>query len=139
MRGLLIEDDSATAQSIELMLKSEGVNVYNTDLGEEGVDLGKVYDYDLILLDLNLPDMSGMDVLRQLRVAKINPPIIILSGTREIDTKVKSFGGGADDYMTKPFHKDELVARIHAVVRRSKGHAQSAIRTRDTTAHTPPK
>ncbi|MEW6596662.1 MAG: response regulator transcription factor CtrA [Pseudomonadota bacterium] len=131
MRVLLIEDDSATAQSIELMLKSEGFNVYTTDLGEEGVDLGKIYDYDLILLDLNLPDMSGLDVLRQLRVAKINTPIMILSGTAEIDTKVKSFGGGADDYMTKPFHKDELVARIHAVVRRSKGHAQSVIKTGD--------
>ncbi|HTK36651.1 MAG TPA: response regulator transcription factor [Caulobacteraceae bacterium] len=135
MRVLLIEDDSATAQSIELMLKSEGFNVYTTDLGEEGVDLGKIYDYDLILLDLNLPDMSGMDVLRQLRVGKINTPIMILSGTAEIDTKVKSFGGGADDYMTKPFHKDELVARIHAVVRRSKGHAQSVIKTGDITVN----
>jgi two-component system cell cycle response regulator CtrA len=131
MRVLLIEDDSATAQSIELMLKSEGFNVYTTDLGEEGVDLGKIYDYDLILLDLNLPDMSGMDVLRTLRVGKINTPIMILSGSAEIDTKVKTFSGGADDYMTKPFHKDELVARIHAVVRRSKGHAQSVIRTGD--------
>src|ERR687889_457563 len=129
MRVLLIEDDSATAQSIELMLKSEGFNVYTTDLGEEGVDLGKIYDYDLILLDLNLPDMSGMDVLRTLRVGKINTPIMILSGTAEIETKVKTFSGGADDYITKPFHKDELVARIHAVVRRSKGHAQSVIRT----------
>ncbi|MEI7931876.1 MAG: response regulator transcription factor [Alphaproteobacteria bacterium] len=131
MRVLLIEDDSATAQSIELMLKSEGFNVYTTDLGEEGIDLGKIYDYDLILLDLNLPDMSGMDVLRNLRVGKIDTPIMILSGTSEIDTKVKTLGGGADDYMTKPFHKDELVARIHAVVRRSKGHAQSVIRTGD--------
>ena len=131
MRVLLIEDDSATAQSIELMLKSEGFNVYTTDLGEEGIDLGKIYDYDLILLDLNLPDMSGMEVLRQLRNAKINTPVMILSGTSEIDTKVKTFGGGADDYMTKPFHKDELVARIHAVVRRSKGHAQSVIKTGD--------
>ncbi len=131
MRVLLIEDDSATAQSIELMLKSEGFNVYTTDLGEEGIDLGKIYDYDLILLDLNLPDMSGLEVLHKLRLAKINTPIMILSGTAEIDTKVKSFGGGADDYMTKPFHKDELVARIHAVVRRSKGHAQSVIRTGD--------
>jgi two-component system cell cycle response regulator CtrA len=100
-------------------------------LGEEGVDLGKIYDYDLILLDLNLPDMSGMDVLRQLRVGKINTPVMILSGSSEIDTKVKTLGGGADDYMTKPFHKDELIARIHAVVRRSKGHAQSVIKTGD--------
>src|SRR5450755_1496314 len=129
MRVLLIEDDSATAQGIELMLKSEGFNVYTTDLGEEGIDLGKIYDYDLILLDLNLPDMSGSEVLRTLRVAKVNTPIMILSGSAEIDTKVKTFSGGADDYMTKPFHKDELVARIHAVVRRSKGHAQSVIET----------
>src|SRR5664279_4189019 len=135
MRVLLIEDDSATAQSIELMLKSEGFNVYTTDLGEEGVDLGKIYDYDLILLDLNLPDMSGVDVLRTLRVGKINTPIMILSGASEIDTKVKSFSSGADDYMTKPFHQDELVARIHAVVRRSKGHAQSVIKTGDITVN----
>lgn len=118
MRVLLIEDDSATAQTIELMLKSEGFNVYTTDLGEEGVDLGKIYDYDLILLDLNLPDMSGMDVLRTLRNHKINTPIMILSGSAEIDTKVKTLGGGADDYMTKPFSMSELTARIRAVMRR---------------------
>src|SRR6202166_2723026 len=131
MRVLLIEDDSATAQSIELMLKSEGFNVYTTDLGEEGVDLGKIYDYDLILLDLNLPDMSGMDVLRTLRMGRIGTPIMILSGSQEIESKVRSLGGGADDYMTKPFHREELVARIHAIVRRSKGHAHSVINTDD--------
>src|SRR5450631_3814890 len=129
MRVLLIEDDSAVAQSIELMLKSESFNVYTTDLGEEGVDLGKLYDYDIILLDLNLPDMSGYDVLKQLRVSKIKTPILILSGLAGIEDKVKGLGVGADDYMTKPFHKDELVARIHAIERRSKGHAQSVIQT----------
>ena len=131
MRVLLIEDDSATAQSIELMLKSESFNVYTTDLGEEGVDLGKLYDYDIILLDLNLPDMSGFEVLRTLRVSKVKTPILILSGLAGIEDKVKGLGFGADDYMTKPFHKDELVARIHAIVRRSKGHAQSVIKTGD--------
>ena len=80
MRVLLIEDDAATAQSIELMLKSEAFNVYVTDLGEEGIDLGKLYDYDLILLDLNLPDMSGFEVLRSLRVSKVKTPILILTG-----------------------------------------------------------
>ena len=131
MRVLLIEDDSATAQSIELMLKSESFNVYTTDLGEEGVDLGKLYDYDIILLDLNLPDMSGFEVLRSLRVSKVKTPILILSGLAGIEDKVRGLGFGADDYMTKPFHKDELVARIHAIVRRSKGHAQSVINTGD--------
>jgi len=129
MRVLLIEDDSATAQSIELMLLSEGFNVFATDMGEEGVDLGKIYDYDIILLDLGLPDISGYEVLRQLRVNKIKTPILILSGMGGIDDKVRGLGFGADDYMTKPFHKDELVARIHAIVRRSKGHAQSVINT----------
>jgi len=129
MRVLLIEDDSATAQSIELMLKSDSFNVYTTDLGEEGIDLGKIYDYDIILLDLNLPDMSGFEVLRSLRVSKVKAPILILSGLAGIEDKVRGFGFGADDYMTKPFHKDELVARIHAIVRRCRGHAQSVIQT----------
>src|ERR1700730_6265084 len=131
MRVLLIEDDSATAQSIELMLKSESFNVYTTDLGEEGIDLGKVYDYDIILLDLNLPDMSGFEVLRSLRVSKVKTPTLILSGLAGIEDKVKGFGCGADDYITNPFHKDELVARIHAIVRRSKGHAQSLVQSGD--------
>ena len=129
MRVLLIEDDSAMAKSIELMLQGDGFNVYTTDLGEEGLDLGKLYDYDIIVLDLNLPDMHGYDVLKKLRVAKIDTPILILSGMAEPDDKVKGLGFGADDYMTKPFDKRELVARIHAIVRRSKGHAQSIIRT----------
>ena len=129
MRVLLIEDDSAMARSIELMLRSEGFNVYTTDLGEEGIDLGKLYDYDIIVLDLQLPDMSGFEVLKSLRVAKVQTPVLILSGNAIVEAKVKALGFGADDYMTKPFHKDELVARIQAVVRRSKGHSQSVITT----------
>ena len=131
MRVLLIEDDSATAQSIQLMLKSQNLNVFTTDLGEEGVDLGKIYDYDIILLDLNLPDMSGFEVLRKLRVAKVKTPIVILSGLAAIEDKVNGLGFGADDYITKPFHRDELIARIQAVVRRAQGHAQSIIQTGD--------
>ena len=111
------------------MLTNEGFNVYTTDLGEEGLDLGKLYDYDIICLDLNLPDMHGYDVLKKLRNAKVQTPVLILSGVNEIDSKIRSFGVGADDYVTKPFHREELVARIHAVVRRSKGHSQSVIRT----------
>jgi two-component system cell cycle response regulator CtrA len=129
MRVLLVEDDPTTSRSIELMLTHANLNVYATDLGEEGVDLAKLYDYDLILLDLNLPDMHGHDVLRQLRLAKIETPILILSGSDDTESKIKGFGFGADDYLTKPFHREELVARIHAIIRRSKGHAQSVIRT----------
>ncbi|MBD8680125.1 response regulator transcription factor CtrA [Sphingomonas sp. CFBP 13720] len=129
MRVLLIEDEPNTARAIELMLGTEGFNVYTTDLGEEGVDLGKLYDYDIILLDLNLPDMHGYDVLKKLRVGRITTPVMILSGDNHMDSKVRSFGSGADDYVTKPFHREELVARIQAVVRRSKGHSQSVVRT----------
>ncbi|MDV4144099.1 MULTISPECIES: response regulator transcription factor CtrA [Shimia] len=129
MRVLLIEDDPATSKSIEMMLTHANLNVYATDLGEEGVDLAKLYDYDLILLDLGLPDMTGHEVLRQLRLARVETPILILSGADDTESKLKGFGFGADDYLTKPFHREELVARIHAIVRRSKGHSQSIIRT----------
>ncbi|MDF1621554.1 response regulator transcription factor CtrA [Pseudothioclava nitratireducens] len=129
MRILLVEDDPTTSRSIELMLTHANLNVYCTDLGEEGIDLAKLYDYDLILLDLNLPDMNGHEVLRQLRLAKVDTPILILTGADDTENKIKGFGFGADDYMTKPFHREELVARIHAIIRRSKGHAQSIIRT----------
>ncbi|WP_376872792.1 response regulator transcription factor CtrA [Albirhodobacter sp. R86504] len=129
MRILLVEDDPTTSRSIELMLSHANLNVYCTDLGEEGIDLAKLYDYDLILLDLNLPDMNGHEVLRQLRLARIETPILILTGADDTENKVKGFGFGADDYMTKPFHREELVARIHAIIRRSKGHAQSIINT----------
>lgn len=129
MRVLLVEDDPTTSKSIEMMLASANLNVYATDLGEEGIDLAKLYDYDIMLLDLNLPDMTGHEVLRQLRVARIDTPILILSGLDDTESKIKGFGFGADDYMTKPFNREELVARIHAIVRRSKGHAQSIINT----------
>jgi len=129
MRILLVEDDPTTSRSVEMMLTSANLNVYATDLGEEGIDLARLYDYDLILLDLNLPDMTGHEVLRQLRMSKIDTPILILSGMDDTENKIKGFGFGADDYMTKPFHREELIARIHAIVRRSKGHAQSIITT----------
>ena len=128
MRVLLIEDDSATAKSIEIMLRTEGYVCDCTDLGNDGVETGKLYDYDLIILDLMLPDIDGYEVLRQLRAAKLQTPILILSGLSEPDQKVKGLGFGADDYLTKPFDKDELVARIQAIVRRSKGYSESIIR-----------
>ena len=131
MRILLIEDDPATSKSIELMLGHANFNVYTTDLGEEGIDLAKLYDYDLILLDLVLPDINGHVVLRQLRVARIDTPILILSGETDTENKMRGFGSGADDYLTKPFHREELIARIHAIIRRSKGHSQSIIKTGD--------
>ncbi|WP_158047182.1 response regulator transcription factor CtrA [Skermanella pratensis] len=129
MRVLLVEDDSSVAKSIELMLHSEGFIVDSTDLGEDGLEIGKLYDYDIIILDLMLPDIDGYEVLRRLRSARVTTPILILSGLSELDHKIKGLGVGADDYLTKPFDKRELIARIQAIVRRSKGHSDSVIRT----------
>ncbi|MBM3532270.1 MAG: response regulator transcription factor [Alphaproteobacteria bacterium] len=129
MRVLLVEDDSATARSIELMLRSGGFVVDTSELGEDGIEVGKLYDYDIILLDLILPDIDGYEVLRRLRAQKVTTPILILSGLAEMDNKIKGLGFGADDYLTKPFDRRELIARIQAIVRRSKGHAASVLTT----------
>ncbi|MCW8914555.1 MAG: response regulator transcription factor [Magnetovibrio sp.] len=129
MRVLLVEDDPAMAQSVGLMLKTAGMVVDATDLGEDGLEIGKLYDYDIIILDLMLPDMDGLEVLRRLRDARVETPVLILSGLTESEMKVKGLGTGADDYLTKPFDKQELLARIQAIVRRSQGHSQSIIKT----------
>ena len=129
MRVLVVEDDPTTSKSIQMMLKSAGMVVDSTELGEDGLEIGKLYDYDLIVLDLMLPDIDGMEVLRRLRHSRVQTPVLILSGVTEADKKVKGLGTGADDYLTKPFNKDELIARIQAIVRRSKGHAQPVITT----------
>ncbi len=129
MRVLLVEDDLATAKSVEMMLRSEGYVCDCANLGEDGLEIAKLYNYDVIILDLMLPDIDGYEVLRRLRAAKVKTPILILSGLSEPDQKVKGLGFGADDYLTKPVDKDELVARIQAIVRRSKGYSESIIRT----------
>ena len=128
MRVLLVEDDKATARSIELALASEGIVCDTAELGEEGLEVGKLYDYDLIILDLMLPDIDGYEVLLRLRSAKVKIPILILSGLSGSEQKIKGLGFGADDYLTKPFNRGELIARIQAIVRRSKGHSKSVIR-----------
>lgn len=119
MRVLLVEDDYAVSQSIETMLKKEGMIIDTTDLGEDGLEIGKLYDYDIIILDLMLPDMNGYEVLKRLRSAKIETPVLILSGLTEPDKKVKGLGYGADDYLTKPFAIEELFARIRVALKRS--------------------
>jgi two-component system cell cycle response regulator CtrA len=131
MHILLVEDNEVAAKSIELKLQAEGHNVFATDLGEEAIELSSLYDYDIILLDLTLADMNGLDVLRAIRRDKLRTPVIVLTAANDVDTKVKALASGADDFISKPFHKAELMARINAVVRRSRGHAQSIITTGD--------
>lgn len=129
MRILLIEDDSVTAKNLELLLKTEGFVCDITDLGEDGLEIGKLYEYDLIILDLLLPDMDGFEVVKRLRSSQVKTPVLVLSGLNQTEDKVKGLGFGADDYLTKPFSKGELVARIHAIIRRSHGHSDSVINT----------
>ena len=129
MRVLLVEDDPTAAQSIEMMLRSESYICDVTDMGEDALEIGKLYDYDIIILDLMLPDMDGYQVLRRLRAARVKTPVLILSGLNGLDDKIKGLDVGADDYLTKPFDKRELIARIQAIVRRSRGHSDSIIKT----------
>jgi len=129
MRILLIEDNITTTAILERVLQKEDIVVDTTDLGEDGLEIGKLYDYDLIILDLMLPDIHGYEVLRRLRAARVRTPVLILSSVTELDDKIKGLGFGADDFLTKPFDIGELIARIRAIVRRSKGHSESTIRT----------
>ncbi len=129
MRILLIEDDLAASRSVTLLLERERFSVDAAGSGEEGLDLSRVYDYDAVILDLDLPDMSGHEVLRRLRRAKTHAPLVILSGYADVTNKVRGLMTGADDYMTKPFARDELLARLKAVIRRAHGYSAPSVRT----------
>ncbi|MFW5680331.1 MAG: response regulator transcription factor CtrA [Pseudomonadota bacterium] len=135
MRALVVEDDPISQKMIEIALDHDGILHEPTGYGEDAIELAKLYDFDIILLDLTLPDIDGYEVVRRIRSARIKTPVLILSGRLEVDDKVRGLSVGADDYVTKPFHKDELTARIHAVVRRSKGHSESVIRTGNLTVN----
>jgi two-component system, cell cycle response regulator CtrA len=127
LRILIVNGDASTARSLELIFKSEDFNVYVTDVGEEGLELGKLYDHDIIVLDSNLPDMSIIEYISRLRASRVATPILVLSANIEIEEKVRCLGLGADDYMIHPFHRDELMSRVRAIVRRFRGHAGSVI------------
>jgi len=129
MRILFIEDDVATARTIEMIFKTEGCSVHHTDSAQEGIELARLSPYDLIVLDLILPDMHGHKVLSTLRLQKVHTPVLVLSGDATVEMRVKMLGSGADDYLMKPFHKDELMARSRAIVRRSLSHSQAIIVT----------
>jgi two-component system cell cycle response regulator CtrA len=128
MRVLLVEDDLTAARGIALMLKSSGAVVDHADTGEEALELARHYDYDIVVLDLMLPDIEGYEVVRRMRVGRNDTPVLILSGLSRPQAKVKGLGLGADDFITKPFDKAELLARMQAIIRRSKGFSQPALR-----------
>lgn len=128
MRILLIEDDNNQIRVIQGILQKEGFVVDVTDLGQDGIEIGKIYDYDLIILDIILPDIDGFDVIKRLRASNIKTPVLVLSGLLDCSDKVKCLDIGADDYLTKPFNASELVARVQAIIRRNKGHSEALIK-----------
>jgi len=128
MQVLIVESQAAAAKSLDLLLSAEGHTVTATDSGEEACDLARIYDYDAIFLAADLDDMTGVQAIRALRTRKIDAPVIVLADAN-VDARIEALAAGADDAMAKPFHKAELLARLQAVVRRSRGHADSILRT----------
>jgi two-component system cell cycle response regulator CtrA len=128
MRVLLVEDDLTVARGVALALKAHGAIVDQADTGEEAIDLARHYDYDILVLDLMLPDVEGSEVVRRLRAARVETPILVMSGVNRPQARVKCLGLGADDFITKPFDTQEMSARMQAIVRRSKGFAQPSLR-----------
>ncbi len=130
-RLLVVEDDRLLAEALSRMLEEAGYTVYVTGFGEDALELARAYRFDVVLLDLSLPDMPGQAVLKRLRSAQAvgqgHVPIVILSGESSLSTKLEGFEEGADDYVTKPFHRDELLARVNAVVRRARAAAPSEL------------
>ncbi|AHD01162.1 response regulator transcription factor [Leisingera methylohalidivorans] len=133
MKILLAEDDAATAETVTRFLTRENLNVSSTSFGEDAISLARHFDFDLILLDLRLPDRHGHDVIRDLRAAAIDTPVLVISGSDDLNSRVNSLKYGADDFMVKPVKYDELLARIFAIIRRSKGFSDSDIRAGDIT------
>ncbi len=125
VKVLLIEDDIQTAKAIKFCLMDFKIDVAVASLGEDGIFHAKNYNHDIILLDLNLPDMSGFDVIREMRASRIDTPVIMLSGDFTREAKVKALNLGADDCMTKPFFTDDLIARIRSLARRARGHTSN--------------
>lgn len=127
MRVLLVDDDVIIAKNLSLTLKNCGAFVDHVDNGEEALELIRHYDYDIIFLDLLLPDVEGYEIIRKIRNSKKNTPIFILSGLSRSQAKIKGLTLGADDFLTKPYDSLELLARMNAVIRRSKGYSSSVI------------
>ncbi|TVQ29489.1 MAG: DNA-binding response regulator [Geminicoccaceae bacterium] len=129
MRALLVEDDPISAKLIASAIAAKNVFVETASSGEDGLELAKLYDFDIVLMDLRLPDLDGVDVIRRMRAMHMAVPVLVLSAVGNRDDKVRALIAGADDYLTKPFDPEELSARLQAIVRRSKGHPASVIRT----------
>ena len=128
MRILIVEDDVRLQDSIAALMRAAGYAVDVSGDGKEGLYLGEEYPIDLAIIDLGLPELSGIDLIRALRQAERSFPILVLTARSDWQDKVAGLEAGADDYLTKPFHPEELKARVAALLRRSAGHAQPEVR-----------
>lgn len=136
MKVLIVEDEKLIANSIKRGLEQEGYNVQVSYNGGEGLEIALYEQFDVIILDLMLPEINGFTICKNLRQKNIHTPILILSAKSEIEDKVKGLEFGADDYLTKPFNFEELLARLKALVRRPKTQIQKIINCGDTTINT---
>jgi two-component system cell cycle response regulator CtrA len=128
MRVLLVDDDPIAARSVTVMLKAAGSVVDVTEGGEDALELLRHYEYDIVVLDIALPDIEGFEVVRRMRISRNDTPVLVLSGLTMAQARVKALSLGADDFITKPYDKAELLARMQAIVRRSKGFSQPTVR-----------
>jgi two-component system, cell cycle response regulator CtrA len=131
MRVLMIEDDVMSNRHLAQALRESGAVIDQMDSGEEALEMVRHYDYDIVLLDLMLTDMDGYEVVRRMRASRIDTPVLIMSALVRPQARVKAFAMGADDFITKPYDVSECVARMQAIVRRSKGYSQPVLRLGD--------
>lgn len=128
MRVLMVDDDHAASRGLAVLLEEAGMVTDGVDTGGEALDLVRRNHYDLIVLDLTLPDVDGCELIRRMRLARIDVPVLVLSGLSRAEVRVQALGAGADDFMVKPFDRGELIARVQAAVRRHKARRQAVVR-----------
>lgn len=127
MHILLVEDETKIANFVQIGLKEQGFVVDYCDNGDEAQNRAMDHEYDAIVLDIMVPGKDGLAILKHLRRAGRNVPVILLTARNELDDRLEGLNLGADDYIAKPFFVEELAARIHAVIRRSAGERQNSI------------
>ncbi len=127
MRVLLIEDDVLSNRALVNALRDTGAVVDQVETGEESLEMLRHYDYDIVMVELALADMEGYEVVRRMRAARMDTPVLMLSALVRPQARVRAFAIGADDFITKPYDVSECVARMQAVVRRTKGFSQSVL------------
>ncbi|MEZ5930763.1 MAG: response regulator transcription factor [Alphaproteobacteria bacterium] len=128
MRVLLVDDDASSASLLRLAVQAENIMVERADAGLDALEMAKRYDFDAMVLEQDLPDIQGHRLVSRMRGADINLPVMMLSRITDKRAKIDALNAGADDYLTKPFDREELLVRLRTIIRRAKGHAGSVIR-----------